>query len=151
MWQPVTHLSETFPSSLARPFLLGLPLWIHGNQITVGCEELAGHFKSRHTFTQTVVFMCSVGEPLGEGSFWLLGKKKHNLFLIFGCQSHHTCGLWMTLTCRVDGRRTKAGWTLRGALPRSYHKACAIGLLLACVSQKHPLQWYLSSLLCRFT
>lgn len=63
-----------FPGSLAKPFLVGLPLWIYRNQITVGCKELAGHFKSRHTFTQTVVFICSVGEPLGEGSFWLLEK-----------------------------------------------------------------------------
>ena len=81
MWQPVTHRYETFPGSLAKPFLLGLPLWIHGNQITVGCEELAGHLKSRHTFTQTVVFICSVSPLWGggggggeEGSFWLLEK-----------------------------------------------------------------------------
>lgn len=121
-----------FPGSLAKPFLVDLPLWIYRNQITVGCEELAGHFKSRHTFTQTVVFICSAGELLATG-------KKHSLFLISGCQSYHTCGLWMTLICRVDERRTKGSLGLRAPLPRSYHKACTISLPpCLCFSETSP-------------
>lgn len=36
--------------------------------------------------------------------------KNHSLFLISGCQSHHTCGLWMTLVCRVMKEEQKVLW-----------------------------------------
>lgn len=101
---------RTFPSQQARLFLVALPLWIHGNQITVGCKELAGHFKSRHVFTQTVVSCAQVLSLCALGTITLATGKNHSLFLISGCQSHHTCGLWMTLVCRVMKEEQKVLW-----------------------------------------
>lgn len=44
------------------------------------------------------------------------GWKNHRLFLSSACQSHHTCGLWMTLVCRMTG---ECGLGLGGLSTRS--------------------------------
>lgn len=95
---------------------MGLLLWVHRNQITVGCKELAGHLKSRHPFTQTVVLHAQVL------SLWALvrdhfgGWKNRSLFLISGCQSHH---VWsVDDPCLQNDRGGKeCGLGLRVAFP----------------------------------
>lgn len=70
--------------------------------------------------------------------------KNHSLFLISGCQSHHTCGLWMTLVCRMTGQEGNvvwgSGWPFhqergRETLQSGFDTACAHRLLIW-VSQK---------------
>lgn len=74
--------------------------------------------------------------------------KNHSLFLISGCQSHHTCGLWMTLVCRMMGRGEEgnvvwgSGWPShqergREPLPSGFDTACAHSTLIW-ISQKCP-------------
>lgn len=110
-----SFIQGLFQVSKQKPFLVGLLLWVHRNQITVGCKELAGHLKSRHLFTQTVVLHVQVL------SLWALVRdhfgywKNHRLFLISGCQNHHTCGLWMTLVCRMMGEEGNLVWGFKGA------------------------------------
>lgn len=55
-----SFIQGLFQVSRQKPLLVGLLLWVHRNQITVGCKELAGHLKSRHPFTQTVVLHAQV-------------------------------------------------------------------------------------------
>lgn len=86
------------------------------------------------------------------GRIVLATGKNHSLFLISGCQSHHTCGLWMTLCLQSDEGGTKGGLGLREPSPTSYHKAYAIGLSpLPVFLRNMPCQRRLSSLLWSFS
>lgn len=73
------------------------------------------------------------------------GWKNQSLFLISGCQSHHTCGLWMTLVCRMTGEGGNVVWgsvafppgAREGDFAEQFATACAQSILLW-VSQKCP-------------
>lgn len=71
----MTHYTRTLP---------GLLLRVHGNQITVGCQERAGHLKSRQPFprlwSQVLSLRALLRDPFGGG--W----KNHSSFLRSGRQ-----------------------------------------------------------------
>lgn len=117
---------------------MGLLLWVHRNQITVGCKELAGHLKSRHPFTQTVVLSLS----FGEGSFRRLEKPE----LIFNFWLPKPPHVWSVDDPRLQNDRggRECGLGLRDLSTRSEGgRPCSLTLpvLIAspCASQKFPL------------
>lgn len=112
---PVTHLHKDF-SRLADKTLLGGPASVGSQKPNYcGLQSISRSFEKQTSLHPDCGFACS-GSHL-----WALVRdhfgywKNHSLFLISGCQSHHTCGLWMTLVCRMTGEEGNLVWGFKGA------------------------------------
>lgn len=144
---PVSHLYKD-SSMLADMALFGGSASVGSQKPNYcGLQRISRSFEKQTSLHPDCGFACS-----GSQSVWALVRdhfgcwKNHSLILTFGCQSHHTCGLWMTLVCRMTGEEGNVVWGSqqpfhqewgRETLPRSFDTTCAHSIVI-CVSQKCP-------------
>lgn len=103
---PVSHLYKD-SSMLADMALFGGSASVGSQKPNYcGLQRISRSFEKQTSLHPDCGFACS-----GSQSVWALVRdhfgcwKNHSLILTFGCQSHHTCGLWMTLVCRMTVRK----------------------------------------------